>query len=322
MSAAMQWSIALPDGYRLNDVLTFHRRDTEHVAEQVTADRLRKAVVLAGAPVLLDIGFSGASDNASGSASDAATGAQPRGNVAHCSAQVDGAASATLAAAAHDALLNVLGLRIDPQPFAGMVAKDKLMGPLARRQPGLRIVQSATVFEALTWAIIGQQINLAFAIALRRTFIQLAGVPHSSGLWCYPDAAGAARLDLEALLSRKFSRAKAETLLRFARMVDSGELDLAVSAHNPIEAISAALLAVKGIGPWTVNYGLLRGYGHADCSLHGDVAIRAALQALLGEDSKPDMRRTEQFLQRYAPHRTMAAAHLWASLSPKGDGNG
>jgi DNA-3-methyladenine glycosylase II len=186
----------------------------------------------------------------------------------------------------------------------------------------LRIVQSATVFEALTWAIIGQQINLAFAIALRRTFIQLADVRHSSGLWCYPDAAAAARLDVEALLARKFSRAKAETLLRFARMADSGELDLVVSERNPIGAISEALLAVKGIGPWTVNYGLLRGYGYADCSLHGDVAIRAALQALLGEDSKPDMRRTEQFLQRYAPHRTMAAAHLWASLSPKGDGNG
>ncbi|MEG2964454.1 MAG: DNA-3-methyladenine glycosylase 2, partial [Janthinobacterium sp.] len=74
------------------------------------------------------------------------------------------------------------------------------------------------------------------------------------------------------------------------------------------------LLAVKGIGPWTVNYALLRGYGYADCSLHGDVAIRAALQKLLGEESKPDMARTEQWLRQYAPHRTMAAAHLWASL--------
>ncbi len=298
----LAWIIALPDGYRLHDVLAFHRRDTEHVAEQVGAQRLRKAVVLAGAPVLLDIAFDGAT--------------------AHCSADADAGEPSAVAAAAHDALLNVLGLRIDPQPFSDMVAGDALMGPLARRQPGLRIVQSATVFEALTWAIIGQQINLAFAIALRRTFIQLADIRHGSGLWCYPDAAAAALLDVEMLLSRKFSRAKAETLLRFARLVDSGELDLTVSERNRLPAISAALLAVKGIGPWTVNYGLLRGYGYADCSLHGDVAIRAALQALLGEDSKPDMRRTEQFLQRYAPHRTMAAAHLWASLAPKGDGNG
>lgn len=312
--ATLTSAITLPAGYRLDDVLTFHRRDTEHVAEQVTAARLRKAVVLGGAPVLLDIAFDHATEASNAPAADA--------RVARCAAIADGVASETVATAVHDALLNVLGLRIDPQPFTELVAGDAWFGPLVRRQPGLRIVQSASVFEALTWAIIGQQINLAFAIALRRTLIQLADRRHSSGLWCYPDAASVARLDIDALLSRKFSRAKAETVLRFARLVDSGELDLILSERNPIEAISDALLAVKGIGPWTVNYGLLRGYGHADCSLHGDVAIRAALQALLGEDSKPDMRRTEQFLQRYAPHRTMAAAHLWASLSPKGAGNG
>ena len=176
-------------------------------------------------------------------------------------------------------------------------------------------MQSATIFEALTWAIIGQQINLTFAIALRRTFILQAGRQHSSGMWCYPEARQVAALDAADLTSRKFSRSKADTLLRLARMVDAGELSLA--RGDDIAHASAALLAVKGIGPWTVNYALLRGYGYADCSLHGDVAIRAALQHLLGEDAKPDMARTEALLERYKPHRTMAAAHLWASLHPK-----
>ena len=90
---------------------------------------------------------------------------------------------------------------------------------------------------------------------------------------------------------------------------------MSLERTDDIEAASAALLAVKGIGPWTVNYALLRGYGYPDCSLHGDVAIRAALQRLLGEDAKPDMARTEALLAQYKPHRTMAAAHLWASLS-------
>jgi DNA-3-methyladenine glycosylase II len=184
---------------------------------------------------------------------------------------------------------------------------------VVKHLPGLRIVQSATVFEALTWAIIGQQINLSFAIALRRTFIQLAGRRHPRGLLCYPEAADIARLDLEQLTSRKFSGAKAETLLRVARLVDSGELSLAGDADP--EQASADLLDVKGIGPWTVNYTLLRGYGYPDCSLHGDVAIRAALQRLLGEDEKPTIARTEQLLEQYKPHRTMAAAYLWASLN-------
>jgi DNA-3-methyladenine glycosylase II len=289
--------LALPANYRLHDVLAFHSRDTESVAEEVSAGRLRKGVLLDGVPVVLDIALSPAS--------------------ASCAVLADGKLSKAAQEQVREAALSILGLRIDPEPFTAFAAKDKIFGPLTRAQPGLRIVQSATVFEALTWAIIGQQINLSFAISLRRTFILQAGRQHSGGLWCYPAAADVAKLSIDDLTSRKFSRAKAETLLRLARLVADGELDLDVSPSNDIERISAALLAVKGIGPWTVNYGLLRGYGYADCSLHGDVAIRAALQALLGEEVKPDLPRTEKILAQYSPHRTMAAAHLWASLHPR-----
>lgn len=299
------YTIELPADYRLDDVLAFHRRDAESIAEEVSVERLRKGVLLDGVPVLLDIALPPAVRDQRSAAS------------AKVSLHVDGTLSAAARAQARDAVLNILGLRIDPAPFRAFVNKDKLFSALVKRQPGLRIVQSATVFEALTWAIIGQQINLSFAIALRRTFILQAGRRHSSGLWCYPDASSAASLSVDDLTTRKFSRAKAETLLRLARLVASGELRLDLAQDNGIEQISAALLTVKGIGPWTVNYGLLRGYGYADCSLHGDVAVRAALQTLLGEDTKPDIKRTEDILARYTPHRTMAAAHLWASLHPR-----
>ncbi|MCX7295058.1 DNA-3-methyladenine glycosylase 2 [Janthinobacterium sp.] len=292
----LHWTLPLPAGYRRDDVIAFHGRDTQAVAEQVTPTGLRKGILLAGVPVVLDVAFT----------DDAAI----------CQADIDGNDDgfAGLQTPLHGALLNILGLRIDPQPFALLAAGDPLLAPLIRVNPGLRIVQSASPFEALTWAIIGQQINLSFAISLRRTFIVQAGRRHGSGLWCYPEARDVARLSVEELTSRKFSRAKAETVLRLARLVDEGALSLELPPSGDVAAISQALLAVKGIGPWTVNYALLRGYGYADCSLHGDVAIRAALQKLLGEEVKPDMARTEQWLRQYAPHRTMAAAHLWASL--------
>lgn len=290
----MTKSIPLPADYRSHDVLAFHSRDPEALAERVEPGRIRKGVLIDGVPVLLDVTL--------------------EGGAAVCKVDADGPLASAALAQVDDALLNILALRIDPAPFLNAVRGDALLGAVAQRQSGLRIVQSATIFEALTWAIIGQQINLTFAIALRRTFIAQAGRAHASGLWCYPEPADVARLAPEELTTRKFSRAKADTLLRLARLVDSGALALDRSADAA--EVSAALLAVKGIGPWTVNYALLRGYGYADCSLHGDVAIRAALQLLLGEQAKPDMARTEALLARYAPHRTMAAAHLWASLHP------
>jgi DNA-3-methyladenine glycosylase II len=285
-------TIDLPPGYLADDVLAFHGRDSEGVAEQVEPGRIRKGVLLAGAPVLLDVALA------------------PQ--AALCTIDIDADDTGPSLAQAREALLNILGLRIDPAPFVARAQDDPLLGPVVRRRPGLRIVQSATVFEALTWAIIGQQINLSFAIALRRTFILQAGRQHSSALWCYPEAADAARLDVEALTSRKFSRSKAETLLRLAQLVAGGELTLA--RDDDAADVAASLLAVKGIGPWTVNYALLRGYGYPDCSLHGDVAIRTAFQRLMGEAAKPDMPRTAELLEAYKPHRTMAAAYLWASL--------
>jgi DNA-3-methyladenine glycosylase II len=289
----MQISIPLPPGYRSADVLAFHSRDPEGVAEQVTQDHVRKGVLFDGVAVLLDVTF--------------------RPGMALCEVQADGVPTAAMVAMVDEALHNILGLRIDPAPFLALAKDDLLLGACARRNAGLRIVQSATIFEALTWAIIGQQINLPFAIALRRSFIMQAGRQHSSGLWCYPEAPDVARLAREVLTSRKFSRSKADTLLRLAGLVAGGQLTLA-RLDDPAQ-VAHTLLAVKGIGPWTVNYALLRGYGYPDCSLHGDVAIRSAFQRLLHEDAKPDIARTEALLERYRPHRTMAAACLWASLN-------
>jgi DNA-3-methyladenine glycosylase II len=287
--------LELPAGYRTQDVLAFHSRDTQRLAEQVDAAGLRKGVLLGGVPVVLEVAF--------------APGA------AHCTIDADGIGEPTpaLMNEAFEALRSILGLRIDPAAFAGFVQGDPVLGPVVARQPGLRIVQSATIFEALTWAIIGQQINLPFAISLRRTFIELAGRAHTSGLWCYPEAPDVARLALEDLTSRKFSTAKAETLLRFARLVAEGKLVL--DRARPAAEVVEELLAIKGIGPWTVNYALLRGYGYPDCSLQGDVAVRTAFHRLLGGAERPGIAATEKLLERYAPHRTMAAAYLWASLS-------
>lgn len=291
-----QLDIALPAGYRYQDALAFHGRDAEGVAERVDGTSIRKGVLLDGVPVQLTIAFE----------------REPGAGHARCS--IDATHDSVLPRA-ETALVNMLGLRIDPALFEAAVRGDPLFGPLVRHTPGLRVIQSATVFEALTWAIIGQQINLPFAIALRRSFIEQAGRPHPDGLLCYPEAPDVARLDLEQLTSRKFSRAKAETLLRLARLVADGELSLEVHGEGGLPATAARLLAIKGIGPWTVNYALLRGYGDPDCSLHGDVAVRTAIERLLGTDVRPGIAEAEAFLQAYRPHRTMAAAYLWASLN-------
>lgn len=86
--------------------------------------------------------------------------------------------------------------------------------------------------------------------------------------------------------------------------------------HSVADAQSTeqALLGIRGLGPWSVNYTLLRGYGYLDGSLHGDVAVQKALQQLLAMKARPTAKATQDWLAAFTPWRALVAAHLWQSL--------
>jgi DNA-3-methyladenine glycosylase II len=287
----IEFVVPLPPSFRADEVRAFHGRDPEQLAERWDGATLSKGLMLGGRTGVLTVTLDG----------DVARG------------RFDGEGAVTEARLV-DMVVRMLGLHLESAPFEARFRDDAVLGPLIARQTGLRIPQAATAFEALTWAITGQQINLALAITLRGRLIELVGRPHGKGLWCYPDARQLAVVDPEELGRRKFTRAKSETLVRVARLVADGELDLEALAALPAEEAERRLTALKGIGPWTAHYTLLRGLGMADCSLQGDVAVRNALTAQAGLAKRLSIPAAAALLQNYAPYRSLAAAHLWASL--------
>lgn len=80
----------------------------------------------------------------------------------------------------------------------------------------------------------------------------------------------------------------------------------------PVAEIRETLLRLRGIGPWTVDYALLRGFGWLDGSLHGDAAVRRKLQRLLGSAEKVTEDYARRWLAEFSPWRALVAAHLWA----------
>jgi 3-methyladenine DNA glycosylase/8-oxoguanine DNA glycosylase len=208
-------------------------------------------------------------------------------------------------AEAHRAALRLVAWQGDPAPF------ETAHPALARGREGLRVPLTLDPFEALVWAILGQQVNLAFAYALRRDLIRLAGAP-VGGLIAHPEAAQIAALDHGDLLARRFSGRKAEYLLNAAAKVAAGELRL----DGLLTATGAgkALRALRGCGPWTAQYVLMRGLGFRDCVPVGDAALTLALQRWFQLDERPDAPETLRLLAPFAPHRSLATFHLWASL--------
>jgi DNA-3-methyladenine glycosylase II len=293
--APLSFTLELPKNYRAQEILNFHARDPEQLAERITDTSVTKAIIVNEYQTLINV--------------------ELKSRAAVCTFQIDDPQFSVMLA--QRIIHDMLGLTIAVEPFERKMKSDAFLGALIHRQKGLRIPQAATPFEALTWAIIGQQINLRFAIQLRHTLIKLGGAKHPGGLYCYPDAALVCRLKLEQLTKNKFSRAKGETLLRVASLVMDGTLPLGNWQQSGIDVdtIQATLLNVKGIGPWTAHYTLMRGFGVADCSLHGDVAVRKALAKLGNADATaPTIKEAEIILAQYAPYRSLVAAHLWASL--------
>jgi 3-methyladenine DNA glycosylase/8-oxoguanine DNA glycosylase len=256
------------------------------VSECVTPNGLRKAAFIGGVPALLEIDFEGPAAKWRSDAPDLV--------------------------AAEKAIVRMLGIGSGAEEFEKRFADDPLLGETIRRQRGLRIPLTPAPWEALAWAIMGQQISLKVAVMLRRNLIAAAGEKHESGLIAHPSAAAVASLDVAALRALKFSRSKAEYLLAAARAVAGGELPLHEMHCMPVEEAASRAAAVRGIGPWTIQYFFLRGLGLSDCLPAGDAGLAQGLARLTGE--RPNEKQIREMMARYAPWRSLATYHVWASL--------
>ena len=284
--------INVPENFRPDDFLAFHQRDPHELAEKVFHRILHKGIVWRGHPACLTISL----------------------HDRHASAElaVDGPLPDNSKEVFRRMVHRMLGLSQQVEAFEQRYREHPQLGRLIARQLGLRVPVTATPFEALTWAVMGQAISVKVAVSLRRKLILLAGLRHSSGLFCYPEAQHVALLDEGNLRQAGFSTAKARTLRTLARLVGENRLPLEEWLQTvPVEEMQRRFQEVRGIGPWTISYVLLRGYGWLDGSLHGDVAVRKGLQALLARPDTISMEQARQWLAEFTPWRALVAAHLW-----------
>jgi len=287
-------NITLPSDYQVSNFLTFHQRDSQQFAERACHNTLAKGLIWENTPACLSIRFS----------------------PGHAYAQLQLETNQPTTKLLQDwaAWLDYfLGLKQPTADFFQQHQHHPEFGALLRQNPGLRVAQTSSPFEAISWAIIGQQISVTAALNIRRRFIKLTGEQHSSGLWCYPDAQRVAQVSIDELRSVGLSFNKARAIAQISLLLNSQTLKFPqhVNADN-VEQLRTELLAITGVGPWTVNYTLMRGFGWLDGSLHGDAAVRRYLQVLLKQDTL-SAKQTEQWLAQFTPWRALVAAHLWHS---------
>ena len=114
----------------------------------------------------------------------------------------------------------------------------------------------------------------------------------------------------------QFSRQKAGYVIAPARLVAEGKLDLEVLRSMSATRAERTLLAIRGLGPWSVNYLLMRALGFPDCVPLGDTGVTSGLQAALKLDERPDIDATRRLMAVFSPYRSLATAHLWQFNQP------
>jgi len=301
MANFFSFSIKLPFNYRIQDFLAFHNRDSLQLSEVVKDNYLAKGVVVNSSATLIEILFNSNSDLA---------------KVAIASHHDLGSDFS------HDfeqTFSSMLGLSQDIQTFETQYIDGSKLGYLISKQAGLRVPLTFSPFEALSWAIIGQQISVRAATSIRRNLVKACNIYHKSGLACYPDHTAISDLTIEQLRKIGFSSTKAQTLHNVSLAAQNSQTFI-LSNPRPlvtpsIDELRAELLNFKGVGPWTVDYTLLRGYGWLDGSLHGDAAVRRGLSLLIADGHFLNENETKIILEQYSPFKALLAAHVWASLS-------
>jgi AraC family transcriptional regulator of adaptative response / DNA-3-methyladenine glycosylase II len=286
LNASRGFTLLLPKGYRAIEVLAYHARYPASVSERSEGNRIWKALATPDGAAVLELALSPT---------------RVRAQI-----HTDNKLGRDSVAELHASAIAMLGLTHDVRAF------ERQHAALARDRRGLRLPLLPTAFDALCWGIVGQQINVRFAGKLRQVLIELAGQPIGD-MRAHPTPEALARLSVDDLASRQFSRAKARYLIDAAQAVANGGLDIEGLRDGSAIAAEKALTAQRGIGVWTARYMLLR-LGFADIAPVGDSALATGLERLYRLPYRPDTRQTARLMSDFAPYRSLATAHLWASL--------
>ncbi|MCX2731082.1 hypothetical protein OOZ19_12595 [Saccharopolyspora sp. NFXS83] len=195
-----------------------------------------------------------------------------------------------------------LDLDADVERIDAVLAADPVLRPLVRARPGLLIVGYADGFEAALSTVLGQQVSLAAARTFTSRLLTAYGTPRQCGLVEFPapDAlAGVAVDELRAAVG--ITGARARTLHALAEAFADG---LALRPDGDVERQRRALLALPGVGPWTVDYLALRAFGDRDACPAGDLVLRRALGAATATEARDRA-------HGWSPYRAYGVFHLW-----------
>jgi DNA-3-methyladenine glycosylase II len=209
-------------------------------------------------------------------------------------------------------------LNRDLAPFYQLAETDPILQKLIEAHYGLRIVGIPDLFEALSWAIIGQQINLTFAYTLKTRFVETYGEHmevDGNKYWLFPTPAKIAGLSVDELKGLQFSQKKAEYVLEVARRMEEGSLSKKkLSQLKSFSQIEQELVKIRGIGSWTANYVRMICFRDPTAFPIADVGLHNAVKQFFRLDQKPSIEELKKMFANWPNWEAYVTYYFWRTL--------
>lgn len=185
--------------------------------------------------------------------------------------------------------------------------RDPVLKPIiARIGPCTLAPVPREPYEALVRAIAHQQVHGRAAEAILGRFLQL----HPHGTFPPPEAVLA--LPPEALRGCGFSQSKVAAIRDIAAKTAGGLVpSRAACAGLEDAALIERLVAIRGVGRWTVEMLLIFTLGRPDVLPVDDFGVREGWKVLAGLDAQPKPKALAEIGEAWAPWRSIAAWYLW-----------
>ena len=209
-------------------------------------------------------------------------------------------------------------LDTDLTDFYIMAENDSLLSDLIQNFYGLRLVGMPDFYEAITWGILGQQINLTYAYTLKRRFtekyreaINFEGETY----WVYPQPEAIVQSTIEDLRQLKLTQRKAEYLMDISRLITAGKMSKThYQQFQTAKAAEKEMTKIRGIGPWTANYVLMRCLRLGDAFPMADIGLLNGIKQIENLETKPDKGRLLSLQKDWGSWSAYATFYIWRLL--------
>ncbi|MDQ0092336.1 3-methyladenine DNA glycosylase/8-oxoguanine DNA glycosylase [Paeniglutamicibacter psychrophenolicus] len=201
-----------------------------------------------------------------------------------------------------------LDLDTDLSGMQESFSPDPVLGPLVEARPWLRLVGYLNGFEAAATTILGQQVTLAAGRTFGGRFLSAYGSEGPGGLRIFPTPEAVVAQGVGTLRETiGLTTTRAGTLFLMAEVFAAKGF----TGTPGIPLDRPELLALRGVGPWTADYLQMRGQSDPDAFVPGDLVARRALDRITEREAAA-------LASSWAPYRSYAMVHLWASDSMGG----